>query len=376
MEWLVNVIYYVVPFIVLLGILVFVHELGHFLVARFCGVKVEEFSIGFGKELWGRTDKKGTHWKIAAVPLGGYCRFLGDGDETSSTSGDVENLSDEDKKRAFPFQPTWKKLAIVLAGPGANYLFAILVFAAVFFFLGKVTLPPVIGEVIAGSSAEKAGLQVNDRILSVDGHEVKSFDEVSREIDMATAEKVNLKVKRGEKVFTLNVPLSVTELEAANGAKIKRKMMGVRSVSTVELNKEQISLPQAFVDAGAETWQITKLTLRGVGQMISGKRGTDDLGGIIRIAEMSGDISKQSGFIDFVIFMALLSINLGLINLFPIPLLDGGHVVIYVVEMVTRRELNEKIKDAMFKFGFGVLVFLMLFATWNDVLRLFHRWFS
>ncbi len=376
MEWLVNVIYYVVPFIVLLGILVFVHELGHFLVARFCGVKVEEFSIGFGKELWGRTDKKGTHWKIAAVPLGGYCRFLGDGDETSSTSGDVENLSDEDKKRAFPFQPTWKKLAIVLAGPGANYLFAILVFAAVFFFLGKVTFPPVIGEVIAGSSAEKAGLQVNDRILSVDGHEVKSFDEVSREIDMATAEKVNLKVKRGEKVFTLNVPLSVTELEAANGAKIKRKMMGVRSVSTVELNKEQISLPQAFVDAGAETWQITKLTLRGVGQMISGKRGTDDLGGIIRIAEMSGDISKQSGFIDFVIFMALLSINLGLINLFPIPLLDGGHVVIYVVEMVTRRELNEKIKDAMFKFGFGVLVFLMLFATWNDVLRLFHRWFS
>ena len=376
MEWLVNVIYYVVPFIVLLGILVFVHELGHFLVARFCGVKVEEFSIGFGKELWGRTDKKGTHWKIAAVPLGGYCRFLGDGDETSSTSGDVENLSDEDKKRAFPFQPTWKKLAIVLAGPGANYLFAILVFAAVFFFLGKVTFPPVIGEVIAGSSAEKAGLQVNDRILSVDGHEVKSFDEVSREIDMATAEKVNLKVKRGEKVFTLNVPLSVTELEAANGAKIKRKMMGVRSVSTVELNKEQISLPQAFVDAGAETWQITKLTLRGVGQMISGKRGTDDLGGIIRIAEMSGDISKQSGFIDFVIFMALLSINLGLINLFPIPLLDGGHVVIYVVEMVTRRELNEKIKDAMFKFGFGVLVILMLFATWNDVLRLFHRWFS
>ena len=376
MEWLVNVIYYVVPFIVLLGILVFVHELGHFLVARFCGVKVEEFSIGFGKELWGRTDKKGTHWKIAAVPLGGYCRFLGDGDETSSTSGDVENLSDEDKKRAFPFQPTWKKLAIVLAGPGANYLFAILVFAAVFFFLGKVTFPPVVGEVIAGSSAEKAGLQVNDRILSVDGHEVKSFDEVSREIDMATAEKVNLKVKRGEKVFTLNVPLSVTELEAANGAKIKRKMMGVRSVSTVELNKEQISLPQAFVDAGAETWQITKLTLRGVGQMISGKRGTDDLGGIIRIAEMSGDISKQSGFIDFVIFMALLSINLGLINLFPIPLLDGGHVVIYVVEMVTRRELNEKIKDAMFKFGFGVLVFLMLFATWNDVLRLFHRWFS
>ena len=177
MDWLINALYYVIPFIILLGILVFVHELGHFLVARFCGVKVEEFSIGFGKELWGRTDKKGTHWKIAAVPLGGYCRFLGDGDETSSTSGEVEKLSEEDKKKAFPFQPAWKKLAIVLAGPGANYLFAIIIFASIFFFLGKITFPPVVGEVIAGGAADKAGLQVNDRILTVNGREVHSFDE-------------------------------------------------------------------------------------------------------------------------------------------------------------------------------------------------------
>ena len=152
--------------------------------------------------------------------------------------------------------------------------------------------------------------------------------------------------------------------------------MGIRSVNVIEVNKEKISLPRAFADAAVESWRITELTLRGVGQMISGQRGADDLGGIIRIAEMSGDISKQSGAIDFMVFMALLSINLGLINLFPIPLLDGGHVVIYLVEMATGKELNEKIKDVMFKFGLGILVALMLFATWNDVLRLFHRWFS
>ena len=376
MDWLINALYYVIPFIILLGILVFVHELGHFLVARFCGVKVEEFSIGFGKELWGRTDKKGTHWKIAAVPLGGYCRFLGDGDETSSTSGEVEKLSEEDKKKAFPFQPAWKKLAIVLAGPGANYLFAIIIFASIFFFLGKITFPPVVGEVIAGGAADKAGLQVNDRILTVNGREVHSFDEVSREVDMTVTENVHLTLKRGDKDLTLTVPLGVTEIEAPNGVKIKKKMMGIRSVNVIEVNKEKISIPRAFADAAVESWRITELTLRGVGQMISGQRGADDLGGIIRIAEMSGDISKQSGPIHFMVFMALLSINLGLINLFPIPLLDGGHVVIYLVEMATGKELNEKIKDVMFKFGLGILVALMLFATWNDVLRLFHRWFS
>ena len=219
-------------------------------------------------------------------------------------------------------------------------------------------------------------MQVNDRILTVNGREVHSFDEVSREVDMTVTENVHLTLKRGDKDLTLTVPLGVTEIEAPNGVKIKKKMMGIRSVNVIEVNKEKISLPRAFADAAVESWRITELTLRGVGQMISGQRGADDLGGIIRIAEMSGDISKQSGAIDFMVFMALLSINLGLINLFPIPLLDGGHVVIYLVEMATGKELNEKIKDVMFKFGLGILVALMLFATWNDVLRLFHRWFS
>ena len=212
--------------------------------------------------------------------------------------------------------------------------------------------------------------------MTVNGREVHSFDEVSREVDMTVTENVHLTLKRGDKDLTLTVPLGVTEIEAPNGVKIKKKMMGIRSVNVIEVNKEKISLPRAFADAAVESWRITELTLRGVGQMISGQRGADDLGGIIRIAEMSGDISKQSGAIDFMVFMALLSINLGLINLFPIPLLDGGHVVIYLVEMATGKELNEKIKDVMFKFGLGILVALMLFATWNDVLRLFHRWFS
>ena len=376
MDWFVNIVYYIVPFVVLLGILVFVHEFGHYIVAKLSGVQVEAFSIGFGKQLWGFTDKSGTRWKISAIPLGGYCQFLGDGDETSSTS-DTKELTEEQKKRAFAFQSPFKKLLISLAGPGANYLFAVLIFASIFYFVGKVDFPPVVGSVIPGGAAEQAGIQVKDRILTINGVKIENFDDIRREVELNTNDKVKVELEREGKVISLAFPLKKVSIAQEKSLdKTDKPMLGVRSINIIEVKKVDLSLWEAVRDAAKETWSITDVTLRGIGQMISGKRGSDEVGGVIRIAEMSGDITREQGVLSLFIFMALLSVNLGLINLFPVPLLDGGHVVIYLVEIATRRGINEKIKDGLFKVGFALLISLMVFATWNDVVRLVHRWFA
>lgn len=376
MDWFVNIVYYIVPFVVLLGILVFVHEFGHYIVAKLSGVQVEAFSIGFGKQLWGFTDKSGTRWKISAIPLGGYCQFLGDGDETSSTS-DTKELTEEQKKRAFAFQSPFKKLLISLAGPGANYLFAVLIFASIFYFVGKVDFPPVVGSVIPGGAAEQAGIQVKDRILTINGVKIENFDDIRREVELNTNDKVKVELEREGKVISLAFPLKKVSIAQEKSLdKTDKPMLGVRSINIIEVQKVDLSLWEAVRDAAKETWSITDVTLRGIGQMISGKRGSDEVGGVIRIAEMSGDITREQGVLSLFIFMALLSVNLGLINLFPVPLLDGGHVVIYLIEIATRREINEKIKDGLFKVGFALLISLMFFATWNDVVRLVHRWFA
>ncbi len=377
MEWLLNTIYYIVPFLILLGILVFVHEFGHFLVARMVGVQVSAFSIGFGKELWGRKDKKGTYWKISAIPLGGYCQFLGDADASSSTAdGAVHELSDEEKKKAFPFQNPFKKLAIVIAGPGFNYLFAVLLYAGLFFTFGKITIPPIVGEVMPSGAAEQAGIIAGDRIVTINGEQINSFADISREVAMAADHEVKLEVKRGDEI--LNFAFSLTELETDDdtGAKNKQFMLGVKSVSAIEMSHEKVSLPQALAMGAEEVWDVTVTTLRGVGQMITGKRGGEDIGGVIRIAEMTGDISKTHSFVEFIVFMALLSVNLGLINLFPIPVLDGGHVVFFLTEIITGREVNEKVKEYLFRLGLALLLGLMIFATWNDIVHLINRWFN
>lgn len=376
MDWLINAVYYVVPFVVVLGILVFVHELGHFAVARMCGVKVDVFSIGFGKELWGRRDKQGTYWKIAAVPLGGYCQFLGDDDASSAGDGKASELSEEEKKFTFQYQSPAKKLVIALAGPVSNYLFAILIFAGIFFFLGKINFPPVVGEVFENSAAAKAGIVANDRILTINGNKIDSFDDIRKEVDLTVGNEVVVELLRDGRKIRLQFPLIEMEVPEANGEMTKRPMLGVKSVNVIELDHEKLSLPQSLKEAFMEAWNVTEATLRGVGQMITGKRSGEEIGGIICIAEMSGDISKQNGILDLVVFMALLSINLGLINLFPIPVLDGGHIVIYLAEIAVGKEINTQIKDALFKVGFSLIIALMIFATWNDFVRLFHRWFA
>ena len=238
------------------------------------------------------------------------------------------------------------------------------------------TFPPVVGEVIPDSAAAKAGILKNDRILEINGHEIKDFNGIRYEVDLAVDGKVEVKLLRDGQEKVLNFPLEVIEVTEYNGTVSKRAMLGVKSVNVVELDDTDLSLWEALRDASIETWDITSATLRGVGQMLTGERGGDDVGGIIRIAEMSGDITKQNGIFDFVVFMALLSINLGLINLFPIPLLDGGHIVICLVEMVTRREMSVRVKDMLFRTGFALIMALMIFATWNDIVRLVNRWFA
>ncbi len=373
--WLLNIIYYIIPFILLLGVLVFVHEFGHFIVARLCGVEVSAFSIGFGKELWGRKDKHGTYWKISAVPLGGYCQFLGDGDASSSSTSGLEKLTKAQKKRAFAFQNPFKKLAIVLAGPGFNYLLAILIYFVLFATFGKFNIPPIVGDVIKNSAAEVVGIQKNDRILRINGKKISEFSEISREVLLATDHKLLVTVNRDGNIMDFDVALQEIDHEQKDGTIKKQYMLGVRSVGSVALTYERLSLSEAAKEACLEVWDVTETTLRGVGQMLTGKRGGEDIGGIIRIAEMSGDISKNESFLDFIVFLALLSINLGLINLFPIPVLDGGHVVIFLLEIVTNRPVSEKVKDYLFKAGFVILIALMVYATKNDIVHLTDRFF-
>lgn len=378
MELLINIIHYVVPFLLLLGVLVFVHEFGHFIVARLFKVKVSAFSIGFGKVLLSKTDKKGTEWKLSAIPLGGYCQFLGDADASSSTSEvDLSKYSEEEKKQLFVTQSPLKKLAICVAGPLFNYLFAFIVFFGLFFFIGSYDIPPIVSEVIEDSPAEKAGILPNDRIIEINGKKIEQWSDIHQEVSLAI-DKVNLKVDREGKLLDFVIPLKEIDYAFDETEKpIKRKMIGIKGeAKRFKISKDNYNFFSSISKSAIEIYDITAMTLRGVGQMITGKRSSEEVGGIIRIAEMSGDISKARGFIDFISFMALLSINLGLINLFPIPLLDGGHVVIYLLEIVSRRELNTKIKDFLFKVGLGFILFLMVFATWNDIKHLITRWFE
>lgn len=378
MEWLLNIIHYVVPFLILLGVLVFVHEFGHFIIARWTGVSVSAFSIGFGKELWSTTDKKGTVWKISAIPLGGYCQFLGDADESSSTSEvDLSKYSEEEKKHLFVTQSPYKKLAISVAGPLFNYLFAFITFFGLFYFIGSYDIPPVVSDVIKDSPAQTAGIMKNDKIIEINGKKINDWSDINKEISIAI-DNVALKIERNNQVISVNVPLVEMEYAFDETEKpIKRRMIGIKGeTKQFKVVKDNFQFIPSIKKSAEEVYNITDMTLRGIGQMIMGERSGEDVGGIIRIAEMSGDISKTRGALDFLYFMALLSINLGLINLFPIPVLDGGHVVIYLLEIVSRREINAKLRDGLFKIGLGFILFLMVFATWNDIQHLITRWFD
>ena len=355
------IIGYVVPFLIILSVVVFVHEYGHYWVARRNGVRVEVFSIGFGKELVGFNDKHGTRWKFSLIPLGGYVKMLGDADEASArpdeaTSGEPDS---------FPAKSVFQRMAIVAAGPAANFLFALVVLSILFVFSGRPT-PPVVGAAPPASPAAAAGLAPGDRINAVDGAEVDSFESLQGMVRDQAEVPLAFTIERDGEVFEVTVTPALNEIEDRFGNTHRVGLVGI-SRSGVEFRRSNPGM--AVFEATSETARMVTATLGALGEMLVGSRGTEDLGGPLRIAQMSGTIA-QDGLVPAIWFTAVLSINLGLINLFPIPMLDGGHLVLYTIEAARGRPLGERSQEMAFRVGLAMVLTLMIFATWNDLVQM------
>lgn len=383
MEFLNVITHYLVPFLVVLTVLVFVHEMGHFLLARRNGVKVEVFSIGFGKELWGFNDKHGTRWRFSAVPLGGYVKMFGEGDMITGVD-DTEDrpMTEEEKKVSFHHKRLGQRAAIVVAGPAANFLFAVLVLWSMNSIFGVPKLLPQVGEVIAGTAAEEAGLQVGDLILSVDGQPVELFSDLSKIVSVNAGNVLAFKIQRGADELVINATprswrddVERDEDDGPDAAetedRAERGLLGVRPDEAASLSARS-GVIEGLLLGVEQTYSLTATILAGLGEMFTGERSAKELGGVIMIAEVSGN-AAQGGVASILYFMAILSINLGLINLFPVPVLDGGHLVFYAAEGLRGKPLSPRVQEYGFRFGLGLVLLLMLFATWNDFGRLFER---
>ncbi len=350
---------YLVPFLVVLTVLVFVHELGHYTVARLNGVRIEVFSIGFGPELFGWTDRAGTRWKFSVIPLGGYVRMLGEGD------GRHDDPSIESPSESFAQKRLGQRAAIVAAGPITNFLFAIMAFAILFATVGQPYSAPVVGTVVPQSAAEEAGFHPGDRILTVDGTSIDRFEDLQQIVRMSNGASLAMSVEReGEAApVTIIVQPRLTETADADGTPQQTYLLGLQRSGTPLKQHNPVSAVWAATQA---TYALSVGTLRYVGEMIVGQRGTEELGGPIRIGQMSGEFAKR-GVVPLVWFMALLSINLGLINLFPVPMLDGGHLAFYAVEAVRGRPLGERTQEYGFRIGMVLVIALMIFVTYKDL---------
>ena len=350
---------YLIPFLIVLTVLVFVHEWGHYIVARIYDVRVEVFSIGFGPELFGWDDKAGTRWRISAIPLGGYVRFFGDADATSSTrDGTVE-----DQPGSFHTKSVGKRAAIVFAGPLANFLFSVLLLAILFATYGHPFPHAVIGEVQPDSPAEQAGFQPGDRITQVDGRQVSRFVELSSVIGGAEPGAILVGIERDGQPMDISVVPAMVDVELQDGSTIPIPRIGIAAETGPV--RPFVAIGDATVETVVVGWQ----TLGAVGEMIAGSRGTEELGGPLRIAQMSGNVA-QAGIPHLLWFMAILSINLGLINLFPIPMLDGGHLLFYAFEAVRGRPLTDRAQEIGFRIGLALVLTLVVFTTWNDLVQL------
>ena len=360
--------HYILPFVVVLSILVFVHEFGHYWVARRCGVKIDAFSIGFGPEILGWTDSAGTRWRIALIPMGGFVKMFGDADASSRPDVEAAAQMDADARRvSFMHKRLWQKSLVVSAGPAANFLFAILVMTVLFATVGQPFTPPVIGKVQAGSAAEHAGLMTGDVVQSVDGREVRRFEELKLLVTLAPGQPITLKVQRdGHPLELVATPMVVDERDRFGNVE-RMGQLGVYPSGELVMRHEDPAT--ALWQASRETWSITSNTLGVVWQMIIGTRGTGDLSGPIGIAQMSGAFWRE-GFVPLTQFVALLSISLGLINLFPIPVLDGGHLLFYAIEAVHGRPVSERALAFGFRVGFALILSFFIFVMWQDIARI------
>lgn len=359
-------------FLFVLLIVVFFHELGHFLVARWCGVKVSTFSIGFGAELFGWNDRHGTRWRLAAVPLGGYVKFIDDENAASLPSPERKaELAAAGEDGTFHGKPLWRRALIVAAGPIANFIVAIVVFACIFATYGKRDLPAVVAGVVAGGAAEKAGIKAGDLIVAVDGYGIESFGDLQRMVGTSADTQLKLSIKRGSETLDIVATPTRAELKDRFGNIVKIGRLGINSTDDQSqwVNK-RFSPLGAIVEGTRETWFIIDRTLNFIGRLFRGLESTDQIGGPVRIAQVSGQVASV-GALALINLAALLSISVGLINLFPVPMLDGGHLMFYAIEAIRGRPLSDRIQEIGFRIGLALVIMLMVFATWNDLVQLF-----
>ena len=360
---------YILPFLFLILIVVFIHEYGHYYFAKKYGVGVTDFSIGFGSEIFGWNDKSGTRWKICWIPLGGYVKFFGDRNVYSQADHDeiLKKYSEEEQQKLFTLKPLYQRSLIVFGGPLANFLLALVIFFSIYTFVGKDFTPAVISEVQKDSPAMIGGLQDGDIILEIDGNEVQSIMDVSKFITMSTDKFIDFKVKRSYDEFLLKIKPNMVLSEDNLGNSVKKRMVGIKlGAYNNEINHVKLGPAQALLHAANEVYYVSIASLKYIGGMIVGKTDTSQLGGPIRIAKISGQVA-DIGILAFISMMAYISISLGLINLFPIPMLDGGHLMFYAFEKILGRPLSQKTQEGFFRIGMFLLISLMFFTTFNDL---------
>jgi regulator of sigma E protease len=364
MAWLINSIDYIIPFLIVLTLLVFVHEMGHYLVARYNKVKIEVFSIGFGPELFGWHDSAGTRWKFSLIPLGGYVRMYGDADPSSRADKDrLNTMKPEDRELTLHAKRLSQRMAVVSAGPIANFLLAIAILTGLFAVVGEPVLTTTIGSIIPGKLADKAGLREGDKILALNGQKATDFYGLRQLIIDNRGKDVAIDyLRNGQKA---NIALKMVESDTAG----HEKPVGVMGIAPSLPEYRRVNPALAMGHAIKTTWVTCRDALAGMGQMIMGKRSSEELGGILSIGNMAGK-SAKGGLASLLSFMAFLSINLGLVNLLPIPVLDGGHLLFYIIEGIRGKPVSGKIQEYAFMGGFALVVSIMLMSTWNDVARL------
>ncbi|MBV8938529.1 MAG: RIP metalloprotease RseP [Alphaproteobacteria bacterium] len=368
METLLHLFHYLWSFVVVLSVVVFVHEFGHYVVAKLCGVKIEAFSIGFGPEIAGFNDRSGTRWKLSWLPLGGYVKMFGDASAASNADFDVlAGMTEAERRASFHYKKLPQKAAVVMAGPLFNFLLTIGLFTYFIFTTGLPSTEPVVGEVMAGTPAASAGFQPGDRIVRIEGHAVKAFNDIIFLLSTNVGTPVKVEYMRAGEPRQATLTPAMHQEQDALGNAVRRPIIGIR---TTDIRYEDVGLPRALKEAVSRTYLICASTLKVVGQIITGQRGTHDLKGPIGIAQLSGQATaKDAGTALWLI--AVLSANLGLINLLPVPVLDGGHLAYYTAEALRGRPLAKRVQDFGYRIGFALVIMLMVFTLFNDIRQLF-----
>jgi regulator of sigma E protease len=365
---------WIIPFLFGLSVVVFFHELGHFLIARLCGVQVLTFSVGFGPELVGFNDRHGTRWKIAAIPLGGYVKFLGDENAASVPDQDaVEGMTADDRSRSFFHQTVGKRAAIVAAGPFANFILAVAIFAVIFMIYGKQTTTARIDAVQPNSPAAAAGLQPGDVVLAINGTRIESFSDMQRIVSASAERTLQFEIERGGAPITLAATPILKEGKDGFGNNSCHAVLGVsRSMTPTDVKTEAVGPATAVWLGARKTWFIIDRTFSYIGGLFTGRECVDQLGGPIRIAQISGQVATL-GFLPVLDLAGMLSVSIGLLNLFPVPLLDGGHLLFYGIEASRGRPLSARSQEIGFRIGFAIVVMLMIFTVFNDTIALLPR---